>query len=83
MDYEILEVQLKYKGKKLKEVAVVWQDGSCVRGSIITDQPCAGYGFITSDELSTELLQYTAGYGQALPADKRKKYFPECRNWAN
>lgn len=83
MNYEILEVQLKFKGRKLKEVAVAWQDGPCVRASIITDQPSSGYGFITSDELNLELLQYAAGYGQALRADKRKKYFPGPYKWDN
>ena len=83
MVFKIIQVQLKFKEQMLKEVAVVWKDGDYVRGSIITDQPCAGYGFITSEELTLELLQYAAGYGQTLPEDKRKMYFPEINNWTN
>lgn len=83
MDYTILEAHIVYQNDKLYEVIVLWADGSFIRGTYSNLNPKAGYESLTSKSvLSPDLFQRVAAGGSYLDDDRKKKYFPNRKNWS-
>ena len=83
MEYKIIEAHLMFENKKLKEVAVLWDDHGMVRATYSTLDPRAGYANITAkDDITPGLLQKVAAGGSYVDEKRKKKYFPGKRNWS-
>jgi hypothetical protein len=82
--YNILEVRIEYKDKKLHRVTVLVEiSQGDVRAIFLTTAPMAGYGILRPDEpVCNELLQRVAAIGrQTVDRDKifpgfKRKYGP-------
>lgn len=79
--YNIWEVRIEYRDKKLHRVAVLVEISERdIRAIFSTPTIGAGYEAINPDEPVTDaLLQRVAGYGRQIPVDEMGKFFPRWR----
>lgn len=77
MNYTILETHLTFKNNQLIEVAVLSKAYGDTLATISTNQPMAGYFFLTNNSVpNLDLFVKVAGYGRKLTLKEAKKYFP-------
>lgn len=83
MNYEIKETHLVFENENLKEVAVLWADKDSLRATYGTSKLMDGYvSFSEKEPITNELFQRVAGAGIYLDDDRKKKYFPNVKNWS-
>lgn len=83
MDYVILETHCVYERGKLSEVLVLWDDNGFIRATYSNLNPKAGYENLTSKSmLSPQLFQRVAAGGCYLDDERKRKYFPNRKNWS-
>lgn len=83
MSHEIKETHLVFENENLKEVVVLWADKDSLRATYATSKLMDGsVSFSEKEPITNELFQRVAGAGIYLDDDRKKKYFPNVKNWS-